>query len=131
MGARSTTYCTLADPVPLLLPTPAVFNLSSSPPSPAIYLRSDHFTTPLRPTRSQPPRIMSQVKFEKETVRATTGAADKEDFMHNIGEALTKSSGPNGYLAVSLHPMRLKRVSVASSPAHRKLTRAMRSNSGT
>jgi len=41
---------------------------------------------------------MSQVKFEKETVRATTGAG-KEDFMHNIGEALTKSSGPNGYLA--------------------------------
>jgi hypothetical protein len=46
---------------------------------------------------------MSQVKFEKETVRATTGAG-KEDFMHNIGEALTKSSGPNGYLAVSSHP---------------------------
>jgi hypothetical protein len=44
---------------------------------------------------------MSQVKFEKETVRATTGG--KEDFMHNIGEALTKSSGPNGYLAVSVH----------------------------
>jgi hypothetical protein len=44
---------------------------------------------------------MSQVKFEKETVRATTGG--KEDFMHNIGEALTKSSGPNGYLAVSIH----------------------------
>lgn len=42
---------------------------------------------------------MSQVKFEKETVRATTGG--KEDFMHNIGEALTKSSSPNGYLAVS------------------------------
>jgi len=41
---------------------------------------------------------MSQVKFEKETVRATTGAG-KEDFMHNIGEAITKSSGPNGYLA--------------------------------
>lgn len=44
---------------------------------------------------------MSQVKFEKETVRATTGG--KEDFMHNIGEALTKSSGPDGYLAVSIH----------------------------
>lgn len=40
---------------------------------------------------------MSQVKFEKETVKATTGG--KEDFMHNIGEALTKSSSPNGYLA--------------------------------
>jgi hypothetical protein len=71
---------------------------------------------------------MSQVKFEKETVRATTGGG-KEDFMHNIGEALTKSSGPNGYLAVSPHPMRLERVSVASSLAHRKLICAI--NSGT
>jgi len=44
------------------------------------------------------------VKFEKETVRATTGGGGKEDFMHNIGEALTKSSGPNGYLAVSVNP---------------------------
>ena len=44
---------------------------------------------------------MSQVKFEKETVRATAGG--KEDFMHNIGEAITKGSGPNGYLAVSVH----------------------------
>jgi hypothetical protein len=44
---------------------------------------------------------MSQVKFEKETIRASTGG--KEDFINNIGEALTKSSGPNGYLAVSLH----------------------------
>lgn len=56
---------------------------------------------------------MSQVKFEKETVRATTGGS-KEDFMHNIGEALTKSSGPNGYLAVSDHmlcyAMRWQRV---------------------
>jgi hypothetical protein len=52
---------------------------------------------------------MSQVKFEKETVRATTGG--KEDFMHNIGEAITKSSGPNGYLAVSIHiPLRSGRV---------------------
>lgn len=41
---------------------------------------------------------MSQVKFEKESVRATTGG--KEDFIHNIGEALTKSSGTDGYLAV-------------------------------
>ena len=71
------------------------------------------------------------VKFEKETVRATTGGGGKEDFMHNIGEALTKSSGPNGYLAVSLHLMRLRRVSVASSSAHRKLTCALRSYSGT
>jgi len=44
---------------------------------------------------------MSQVKFEKETVRATTGG--KEDFIHKIGEAVTKSSGADGYLAVSIH----------------------------
>lgn len=44
---------------------------------------------------------MSQVKFEKESVRATTGG--KEDFVHSIGEALTKSSGPDGYLAVRMH----------------------------
>ena len=43
---------------------------------------------------------MSQVKFEKESVRATTGG--KEDFVHSIGEALTKSSGPDGYLAVRI-----------------------------
>lgn len=41
---------------------------------------------------------MSQVKFEKETVRSTGGG--KEDFMHNVGEALTKGGSPNGYLAV-------------------------------
>lgn len=46
---------------------------------------------------------MSQVKFEKESVRATTGGGGKEDFIHNIGEALTKSSGTDGYLAVSIH----------------------------
>lgn len=45
---------------------------------------------------------MSQVKFEKESVRATTGGG-KEDFIHNIGEALTKSSGADGYLAVRIH----------------------------
>jgi len=44
---------------------------------------------------------MSQVKFEKESVRATTGGG-KEDFIHNIGEALTKSSGADGYLAVRI-----------------------------
>lgn len=44
---------------------------------------------------------MSQVKFEKESVRATTGG--KEDFVHKVGEALTKSSGPDGYLAVRIH----------------------------
>jgi len=46
---------------------------------------------------------MSQVKFEKETVRATTGGGSKEDFIHKIGEAVTKSSGADGYLAVSKH----------------------------
>lgn len=52
---------------------------------------------------------MSQVKFEqKESIRTTTGGrpgpsppAGKEDVAHKIGDALTKGSGPNGYLAVS------------------------------
>jgi hypothetical protein len=44
---------------------------------------------------------MSQVKFEKESVRATTGG--KEDFIHSVGEALTKGSGTDGYLAVRMH----------------------------
>lgn len=47
---------------------------------------------------------MSQVKFEKETTRSVGG---KEDFMHNVGEALTKSTGPNGYLAVRIMATRL------------------------
>lgn len=49
---------------------------------------------------------MSQVKFEqKETVRTSAGGrgappAGKEDLAHEIGNALTKGAGPNGYLAV-------------------------------
>jgi hypothetical protein len=47
------------------------------------------------------------VKFEKETVKTTTGAvADamkgKDDFIHEVGRAITQGGGPNGYLAVSL-----------------------------
>lgn len=48
------------------------------------------------------------VKFEKETVKSTTSAvADaagkgKDDLMHEVGQALTKAGGPNGYLAVSV-----------------------------
>jgi hypothetical protein len=62
---------------------------------------------------------MSQVKFEqRENIRVTQsggssngGAAprgppppapsQKEGFIHEVGEALTKGAGPNGYLAVS------------------------------
>jgi hypothetical protein len=48
------------------------------------------------------------VKFEKETITSTTGAvADamgkgKDGLVHEIGQALTKGGGPNGYLAVSI-----------------------------
>jgi hypothetical protein len=48
------------------------------------------------------------VKFEKETITSTTGAvADamgkgKDGLVHEIGQALTKGGGPNGYLAVSV-----------------------------
>ncbi len=66
---------------------------------------------------------MSQVKFEqREDIRVTnTGSSNmngmprgrgmppppaalptKEGFMHEVGDALTKGAGPNGYLAVSL-----------------------------
>ena len=52
------------------------------------------------------------VKFEKETVKSTTGAvADaaskgKDDFMHEVGQALTKGGGPNGYLQVKTNTAR-------------------------
>ena len=47
------------------------------------------------------------VKFEKETVQTTSASvADaatkgKDDLLHEVGQALTKGGGPNGYLAVS------------------------------
>ena len=45
------------------------------------------------------------VKFEKETIK-TTGptaagvAKGKDDLAHEVGQALTKGGGANGYLAV-------------------------------
>lgn len=58
------------------------------------------------------------VKFEKETVEATTKAAldavtdaatkDKDSLLHEVGEALTKGGGANGYLAVSVAPLELQ-----------------------
>ena len=55
------------------------------------------------------------VKFEKETTTKTTAAvADalegKDGVMHNLGQALTKGGGPNGYLAVSV--VRFKHVMI-------------------
>lgn len=50
------------------------------------------------------------VKFEKETITSTaSGLADaaakgKDDLLHEVGQALTKGGGPNGYLAVSVRP---------------------------
>jgi hypothetical protein len=54
---------------------------------------------------------MSSVKFEKETVTKSveglTGAAadavgkGKDGLLKNVGEAITKGGGVNGYLAVS------------------------------
>jgi hypothetical protein len=48
------------------------------------------------------------VKFKEETIRTSGAAASaaavaggkQEDFMHEVGEAITKGGGPNGYLAV-------------------------------
>ncbi|KAJ4362401.1 hypothetical protein N0V83_010494 [Neocucurbitaria cava] len=59
------------------------------------------------------------VKFEKETVKTTTASvADaaskgKDDLLHEVGQALTKGGGPNGYLAAYLkqlqsNPLRTK-----------------------
>ena len=50
------------------------------------------------------------VKFDKETFHTSAAAVDaaskgNEDLMHEIGEAITKGGGPNGYLAVSLAHM--------------------------
>lgn len=61
---------------------------------------------------------MSQVKFEQRETFRTSGNApgpsdfarglprdaprQKEDFAHEIGNALTKGAGPNGYLAVRM-----------------------------
>jgi hypothetical protein len=66
---------------------------------------------------------MSQVKFEKETVRAMTGG--KEDFIHKIGEAVTKSSGADGYLAVSTYM--LYPCSALRRVAEARVTREARS----
>jgi hypothetical protein len=61
---------------------------------------------------------MSQVKFERQETIQTTQQNDrgggrggrgggpqqppqKQDFAHEVGNALTQGSGPNGYLAVS------------------------------
>ncbi|EFQ95233.1 hypothetical protein PTT_06846, partial [Pyrenophora teres f. teres 0-1] len=58
------------------------------------------------------------VKFEKETMHTTAAVADAagrgaDDLMHEIGQAITKGGGPNGYLAAYLkqlqsNPLRTK-----------------------
>lgn len=47
------------------------------------------------------------VKFEKESVRTTTGTSapipkggKHDDLVHDVGEALTRGGGANGYLQV-------------------------------
>lgn len=46
------------------------------------------------------------VKFEETIKTATTGTipapSGKHDLAHEVGEALTKGGGANGYLAVSV-----------------------------
>ncbi|GAB7357193.1 hypothetical protein MBLNU459_g8179t1 [Dothideomycetes sp. NU459] len=60
---------------------------------------------------------MSQVKFDvKETVRQTTG---KSDLAHEVGNALTRGAGPNGYLQAYLqqlqtNPLRTKMLTSGS-----------------
>ena len=44
------------------------------------------------------------VKFEqKETIRTNLGTPGKQDLAHEVGNALTRGGGANGYLAVSRH----------------------------
>jgi len=44
------------------------------------------------------------VKFEKETVRTSNiSSGGKEGLAHEVGNALTRGGGPNGYLAVRSH----------------------------
>lgn len=51
------------------------------------------------------------VKFEKETVKTTTSAVTgamgkgKDDLLHEVGQALTKGGGPNGYLMAYLNQL--------------------------
>lgn len=43
------------------------------------------------------------VKFENETIKTTTVAPDgKHDLIHDVGNALTRGGGANGYLAVRM-----------------------------
>jgi hypothetical protein len=49
------------------------------------------------------------VKFKEETITQTVTdatanvTAKGKELAHEVGEALTKGAGPNGYLAVSQH----------------------------
>ncbi|KAL1302402.1 hypothetical protein AAFC00_002801 [Neodothiora populina] len=67
---------------------------------------------------------MSQVKFDvKETVSQSSG---KEDFVHEVGNALTRGAGPGGYLAAYLqqlqsNPLRTKMLTSGSLSALQEL----------
>lgn len=67
------------------------------------------------------------VKFEKETVKVTEGVREaaanvlegKTDLVHEVGQALTKGGGANGYLAAYLkqlqsNPLRTKMLTSGS-----------------
>ena len=80
------------------------------PPSPDPPATAD-LTSKHSPPRPAPVAYQTDamsVKFEKETTKTTAAVADavsgkgKDDLLHNVGEALTKGAGPNGYLAVSV-----------------------------
>jgi len=46
------------------------------------------------------------VKFKEEITRTTTSASkagEKGDVLHEVGNALTKASGPEGYLGVCIY----------------------------
>jgi hypothetical protein len=92
-------------------PQPSSTTRASSPSPPATPC---HAATPrcTRPTHT--PRLphtiegAMSVKFEKETIKTTAAAVGgatgkgKEDLLHEVGQALTKGGGVNGYLVVSV-----------------------------
>jgi hypothetical protein len=49
------------------------------------------------------------VKFEKEITKTTTTApGGKQDLIHDVGNALTKGGGANGYLAVRILQLNIR-----------------------
>lgn len=105
-----------AEDLEALLSSPAIVNNQRNLPH---YTRQ-HLRTAAPPRCTRPLPVYSpshtieramSVKFEKETIKTVSDAAasagkGKDDLLHEVGQALTKGGGPNGYLAVSVDSSR-------------------------